>query len=122
MRGHFERKTYIDKNGKRRKMATWTIWYELPRAPGEPRKRQVKSGFRTHKEANTWFTRKAEELRQGIAPTDERQIVEQYLRGWLESVADSISASALHAYRNHVEAHIIPALGSVRLSDCGRST
>jgi integrase len=56
-------------------------------------------------------------LRQGIAPVDDRQTVEQYLKQWLLSVTDSISGSALHAYRNHVEAHIIPALGKVRLTE-----
>ena len=117
MRGHFARKTYTDKNGELRKMATWTVSYDLPHQPGEARQRKVKSGFETRKDAVAWFTKKAEELRQGIAPADDRQTVEQYLTQWLESIADSVSGSALHAYRNHVEAHIIPALGKVRLSD-----
>ncbi|HEV3091292.1 MAG TPA: tyrosine-type recombinase/integrase [Candidatus Cybelea sp.] len=117
MRGHFTRKTYTDKTGKLKKMSTWSVCYDAPHEPGEPRKRRVKSGFRTKKEATEWFTRKAEELRQGIAPTDDRITVEQYLRQWLESIADSISSSALHAYRNHVMVHIIPALGKVRLTE-----
>jgi integrase len=118
VRGHFERRTYLDKKtGKNRKTATWGVWYELPRQPGEPRKQKIKSGFRTRKEASDWFTKKAEELRQGIAPTDDRITVEQYLTQWLVSIADSISGSALHAYKNHVEKHIIPALGKVRLTE-----
>lgn len=43
--------------------------------------------------------------------------VQQYLEKWLGSAADTVSPSALHAYRNHVEKHIIPALGSVRLTE-----
>lgn len=117
MRGRFARRTYIDKNNIRRRTSTWSVWYELPRNPGEPRSHKIKSGFRTRKEAGEWFTKKAEELRQGISAGDERQTVEQYLRQWLESVADSVTASALHAYRNHVEAHLIPALGAIRLTE-----
>jgi integrase len=117
MRGHFARKTYTDKHGRLRKMSTWSVCYELPREPGEPRKRKVQSGFRSRREADAWFTKKADELRQGIAPADDHQTVEQYLQSWLKSIADSVSGSALHAYRNHVEAHIIPALGKVRLTE-----
>ena len=77
----------------------------------------MKSGFHTRKEADAWLTQRAEELRQGIAPPDERQTLRQYLEQWLDSVADTVSPSALRAYRNHVEKHIIPALGTVRLTD-----
>jgi integrase len=117
VRGHFGHKRYNDKTGKLRKTATWSVWYELPRQPGEARKQKVKSGFATRKDAVAWFTKKAEELRQGIAATDDRQTVEQFLRSWLTTVADSVSPSAIHAYRNHVEAHIIPALGKIRLAN-----
>jgi integrase len=117
VRGHFERKSYVDKHGKRRKMGTWSVYYDAPHHPGESRGRTSKSGFRTKAEAVEWFTKKAEELRQGIAPVNERQTLEQYLTTWLETIADSVSGSALHAYRNHVEAHIVPALGGVRLTE-----
>jgi integrase len=117
MRGHFARKTYTDQRGKLRKMSTWCVWYEMPRRPGEPRKQKVQSGFTTRKDAVAWLTKKAEELRQGIAPADDRQTIEQFLTQWLEAIADSVSASALHSYRNHIEAHIVPALGKIRLTD-----
>jgi integrase len=118
MRGHFKRRNYIDKkSGKARRTSTWSVQYDLPREPGSPRERKIKAGFRTRKEADAWFTKKAEELRQGIAPPDERMTVEQYLRQWLESISASVSASAFHAYSNHVEKHIIPALGKVRLTE-----
>ncbi len=106
MRGHFGHKTYVDKHGKRRKVSTWCVCYELPRQPGESRKQKIESGFATRKDAVDWFTKKAEELRQGIAPADDRQTVEQYLTSWLESIIDSVSPSALHAYRNYVKRHI----------------
>lgn len=117
MRGHFGHQRYVDNTGKLRKTKTWSVWYESPREPGERRKQRVKTGFQSRKKAVAWFTKKAEELRQGITPRDDRQTVEQYLKQWLEAVADSVSASALHAYRNYVERHIIPELGEIRLSE-----
>jgi integrase len=118
LRGHIGKRTYVDKKtGRRRKTSTYTVWYELPREPGEPRRQKLKSGFHTRKEADAWLTQKAEELRQGVAPVDDRQTVQQYLEQWLESMADTVSPSARHAYKNHVEKHIIPALGSVRLTE-----
>lgn len=118
MRGYIRKRNYTDsKTGKVKKTSTYVVAYNVPREPGERRKQAFKSGFRTRKDAQTWLTKKAEELRQGIAPPDERMTVEQYLRGWLESISDSISASALHAYSNHVEKHIIPALGKIRLTE-----
>jgi integrase len=118
VRGHSGHRRYLDrKTGKLRKTSTWTVWYELPRRPGEPRKQKIKGGFTSRKDAVAWFTKKAEELRQGIASTDDRQTIEQYLTQWLVSIEGAISASALHAYRNHVEEHIIPAIGRVRLTE-----
>jgi integrase len=118
MRGHFTKRAYVnDRSGRSRETSTWTVTYDLPRRPGEPRKQKNKSGFRTRREAEAWFTQKAEELRQGVGWHDDRLTVEQYLRQWLASISDSVSGSALYAYRNHVEVHIIPALGKVRLTE-----
>ncbi len=118
MRGHFKRRTYRDKKtGAIRTATTWSVLYDLPTAPGEKRKQKIKSGFATKRDAVAWFTRKAEELRQGIAPADDRITVEQYLTNWLTTAEGTVSALALHAYKNHVEQHIIPALGAIRLVD-----
>lgn len=117
MRGHFVRRQYVGKDGKRRKTSTWTVWYELPREPHEKRKQKIQGGFASRKDAVAWFTKKAEELRQGIAPADDRQTLEQYLRQWLESIADSVSGSARHAYCNYAERHIIPELGQIRVAE-----
>jgi len=118
VRGHFGHHRYLDrKTGRLRNASTWTVWYELPRRPGEPRKQKIKGGFASRKDAVAWFTKKAEELRQGIAPADDRQTLEEYLTQWLASIEGTISSSALHAYSNHVETHIIPAIGKVRLTE-----
>ena len=60
-------------------------------------------------------TAKAEEIRHGVV-TDDRITVEQWLRQWLELISDK-APSTLHSYRNHVEKHIVPALGEIRLAE-----
>jgi integrase len=118
VRGHFGHKSYVDrKTGKLRKASTWSVWYELPRRSGEPRRQKVQAGFETRKDAVAWFTKKAEELRQGIAPADDRQTLDQYLTQWLTSIAGTVSSSALRDYRYQVETHIVPAIGNVRLTE-----
>jgi integrase len=120
MRGHFARRQYVDKTGKKRTASTWSVRYDEPRAEGQPRTQKIKSGFRTRKDAEAWFNRKAEAFRQGVAPHDDRVTVGEYLKGWIETLAapgSTVRAAALHAYRNYVEKHIIPAMGTVRLSD-----
>ncbi|MPZ14364.1 MAG: tyrosine-type recombinase/integrase [Chloroflexi bacterium] len=48
---------------------------------------------------------------------DARQIVEAYLRWWLEEQAKPTTrASTFRTYRMYVERHIIPAIGNVRLT------
>ena len=120
MRGHFAKRAYTDKKtGQVKKASTWSVWYD-ERREGDGRKQKIKGGFRTRKEAESWFNRKAEELRQGIAPRDERLTIEKYLAQWLaflESPGSKVRGAALHAYRNHVNLHIVPAIGKVGLSD-----
>ncbi len=105
MRGHFGKRAYTDKKtGEVKKASTWSVWYD-ERREGDGRKQKIKGGFRTRKEAESWFNRKAEELRQGIAPRDERLTVEKYLAQWLEFLelpGSKVRGAALHAYRNHV--------------------
>lgn len=121
MRGHFSKRWYVDKKtGERRQSSTWSVLYDLPRVGDEPRKQKIKSGFRTRKDAEAWFNRKVEQLRQGVAPHDDRMTLAEYLTDWitvLEGPTSRVKAPALRAYRNHVNGHIIPAIGSVRLSE-----
>lgn len=121
MRGHFAKRSYIDKKtGQRRQSSTWSVLYDLPRNGDEPRQQKIKSGFRTRKEAEAWFNRKAEELRQGVTPHNDRMTLAEYLTAWiatLEAPGSQVKAPALRAYRNHVNGHIIPAIGAVRLTE-----
>jgi hypothetical protein len=103
MNGHIERRKYVDKKtGKTRTTSTWSVWYTVPRSPGEPRQQKFKSGFASKKAASDWLAQKMAELRRGISPDADRITVDAYLSQWLESLegpGSKVRASALRASR-----------------------
>jgi integrase len=116
MKGYIKRRRRFDPNtGTVRTASVWTVVYDEPAEPGQKRRQKTKSGFRTRKEAEAWFARKSEELRRGIPTYDETTSLAAYLRDWVEQA--DIQAQTRRAYRIHVERHIIPAFGAIRL--CG---
>lgn len=60
-----------------------------------------------------WWLRQA--ARSGRPPVDET--VAEYLDRWLDAVAVTIEASTLRSYADHVENHITPMLGRIRVTN-----
>lgn len=60
-----------------------------------------------------WWLRQA--ARSGRPPVDET--VAEYLDRWLDAVAVTIEASTLRSYTDHVENHITPMLGRIRVTN-----
>jgi predicted RNA-binding Zn-ribbon protein involved in translation (DUF1610 family) len=82
----------------------------------EERRRQTKSGFRTRKEAQAAMAKVlvAVEERSYVAPT--RVTVREYLqKEWLPAIEATIRPTTYRSYVQHVECHIVPHIGSVRL-------
>ena len=118
MKGHFAKRTYIDKKtGKKKAASTWTVWYDEPATGNGARQQRSKSGFRTRKEAEAWFNRKADELRRGIVAIDEKTTLREYLESWLAAIESSVTASSTRSYRMHIDLHIVPLIGGVKLRD-----
>ena len=122
MKGSIKQRTYTDKNGRKKKCSTWTVKYNPPVRSGEKRKHDSESGFKTRREAEQWFDAKKAEFAVGVV-TDTRKTLQTYLEQWLaglrreSSTTGKPSLSTLHAYQNHVEKHIVPAIGSIKLAD-----
>ncbi|HLY32474.1 MAG TPA: tyrosine-type recombinase/integrase [Ktedonobacterales bacterium] len=47
---------------------------------------------------------------------DERQTLATYLASWLDAITLNLDARTMESYRQHVELHIIPTLGAIRIS------
>lgn len=47
---------------------------------------------------------------------DERQTLATYLTSWLDAIAPNLDARTVESHRQHVDLHIIPTLGNLRIS------
>jgi integrase len=67
------------------------------------------------------LTRALRDVQQGLpVATDDRQTVEQYLRGWLEeAVRPSVRPKTYTTYEGYVRCHLVPELGRIPLSKLG---
>jgi integrase len=93
----------------------WQVRIELPSEPGKPRNRK-------------WIRAKTKEAcleklhkaQVGLADfqvvTRDSITVRQVAEEWLDSIRHQVSSGTLRAYQNRVHAHIIPDLGSRRLT------
>jgi integrase len=82
----------------------------------EERRRAIKAGFATRKECVAAMNKLlvAVEEHRYIAPT--KATVRQYLtREWLPAVKATIRPTTYNSYLQHVECHIVPHIGSVKL-------
>ncbi|MCZ7662730.1 MAG: Arm DNA-binding domain-containing protein [Thermoleophilia bacterium] len=80
------------------------------------RRQQVKTGFKTKKDAEAALNDALSSLGQGTYVAPAKLTVEEFLRDeWLPAVKSSIRESTYLSYKGHVEGHIIPLLGPERL-------
>ena len=115
MKGSLKKRTYIDRNGAKRSVTTWTVTYDEPVGAGKPRRQRRKAGFPTKKEAEKWFDKKKQQLERGFTGIDEKSIVESYLKHWLENA--SVGEGTKRMYESYARTFIYPALGDIRLCD-----
>jgi integrase len=83
----------------------------------EERRRETKSGFATQKECQAAMNKLlvAVEQQNYTAPT--KVSVREYLtREWLPAVKATIRPSTYNSYVQHVECHIAPHIGSIKLA------
>jgi integrase len=80
-------------------------------------KRRIRS-FEKRREADAYHANVAGELRSGIHVPDSQSVtVAEAGRLWLQSCAAiGLELATVNAYRQHLERHIIPLIGAVKLS------
>lgn len=106
MRGHIARK------GKR--------YYVVVDVGIDPetgrRRRKWHSGFKTKREAEQALAKIVTELGSGAYVEPSKLALGEYLRNeWLPATRSTIRPSTWESYRQKIEVHIIPALGTVQL-------
>jgi hypothetical protein len=82
----------------------------------EERRRQTKSGFATQKECQAAMNKLLVAVEQQSYSAPTTATVRQYLtKEWLPAVKATIRPSTYNSYVQHVECHIAPHIGSVKL-------
>jgi len=80
----------------------------------------MKAGFATKREAQDALTQVLASLRAGTHIEPSRLLLSEFLSGeWLPAVRATIRPTTYLSYQGHVEAHIIPALGTLPLQHLG---
>ena len=84
---------------------------------GTGRRRLRSATFDTRTEARAWLTARLAEVGTGRVPDAGALTVGEYLTDWLGSLGmQQLEAATVSWYRSAVQRHIIPALGTAKLS------
>jgi len=82
----------------------------------EERRRQTKAGFATRKEAQTAMNKILVAIEEKTYVAPAKLSLREYLKDeWLPAIEATIRPSTFRSYKQHVECHICPHLGSVQL-------
>jgi len=80
------------------------------------RKQQVKTGFKTKKEAQASLATALTELQQGAYIEPAKVTVKEFLTlEWLPAIESTIRPATFASYSTHVKIHIAPRIGTVPL-------
>ena len=83
----------------------------------EERRRETKSGFATQKECQAAMNRLLVAVEQQTYTAPTKASVREYLiKEWLPAVKATIRPSTYNSYVQHVECHIVPHIGTVKLA------
>jgi integrase len=82
----------------------------------EERRREIKAGFATRKEAQAAMNKVLVAVEQHNYSAPTKASVREYLvKEWLPAVKATIRPTTYGSYVQHVECHIVPHIGSVKL-------
>jgi integrase len=109
----YQRRTRHPRTGR---YEAWRIRWELPPDPVTgKRRRGIRRGFATRKEAEAELANILGKVNSGVYVTPSRQPLAAYLTDWLAGLR--VKPTTLDNYRTCAEVHVIPRLGGIRLSE-----
>src|SRR5437899_10656492 len=94
---------------------SWFYVLDVGRAESGRRKQVVKRGFRTRGEAQEALNDVLKSLGDGSYVAANRQTASEYLAEWLTSIDTTVRPTTARSYAMHVESHVKPTIGHVRL-------
>ena len=105
-----KKRTWV--SGGKEKSA-WVVYYQ------DQQKRQHIKTFRTKHEAEAWRTETMHEIARGIhTPPATSITIAEAGRKWIEQCeADGLERATVRQYRQHLDLHIAPLIGSLKLAE-----
>lgn len=100
---------------RKRSNGTWEARYTAGYNPATGKQIQRSIYGKTQKEVRQKLAQVITELDNGIYIAPQKMTVGEWLNLWLTEYTNGVKQNTLHNYRNQVNTHIIPALGSVKL-------
>lgn len=107
---------------RQRADGTWEARITLGTNPGTGKPLRKSIYGKTQKEVRQKMQRALVEVDEGNYSTPTKITVKQWLETWLAEYTDGVKDSTRTSYRQHMNNHIIPALGAVKLSELTPAT
>ncbi|MFB5190684.1 site-specific integrase [Alicyclobacillus fastidiosus] len=96
---------------------SWYIVFDMGTDPITGKRRQKKKrGFGTKKDAESALAKMMAEAESGMYAHSEKTTVDKFIAQWLEDKKPSVRKSTHRSYEWLMRRHVIPYIGSVRLS------
>ncbi len=100
-----------------RRGSKWAVVIELERDPLTGKRRQRwHSGYRTRKEAERARIELLSRVDSGTYVEKSKQTVSEFLTDWFPAIETTLRPATLYSYQRNMKLHVIPYLGSMRLS------
>lgn len=101
----------------KRSPSSWTVVVDLGRDPVTGRRRQLSRAVRGPKRnAEAELVRLLHDRDSGVERPVGKLTVGAYLEQWLRDYGPTLAPKTLDSYRGIVDAHLVPALGSLELT------
>ena len=102
---------------RKRPDGRWEARYTVGRDPGTGKQIQKSVYGSTQKEVQQKMQKILVELSEGTYTAPSKLTVSQWLDTWLNEYMDDVKESTRTSYRQHINNHLRPALGAVKLSN-----
>lgn len=102
---------------RQRPDGTWEARITLGTNPGNGKPLRKSLYGKTQKEVRQKMQKALVEMDEGTYTSPTRTTVRSWLQTWVNEYTSDVKDSTRTSYRQHLENHIIPALGAVKLSE-----
>jgi len=111
MQGHVHKRVHTGKNGKQ--TTRWYVVVDVGMAADGRRRQKWHGSFGTRKEAEIARAKLVDDLHTGSYVVPGRLKFAEWVRNsWLPMTEGRVKPSTFHSYRQNMEIHVLPALGS----------